>query len=222
MSISAEPDKRPLERRGDGTPRPEEDLGDVAAVQAQLASTPSRRRRNRMIEVAAVPLGKSGDPRAAEFLAELVRDRSSSRRVNRAAIQGLKESGRAAAPPVRSLLKDGVHDLGAVWVLGEVGSADDVEILLPLLHSRGLRLRYYTVMALDELGDARAVDGFEFALRDRRMFVREKALVALGKYYEDDELLEAVAQARRRVPRYRLLTHHTYRQWARRHQSARR
>jgi HEAT repeat protein len=211
-----------LEREGDGTPGPDEDWGDVAALQAKLASTPSRRRRDRMIEATAVPLGKSGDPRAAEFLAELVRDRSSTRRVNRAAIQGLKEAGRAAAPPVRGLIKDGVHDLGAVWVLGEVGSADDVEILLPLLRGRGLRLRYYTVIALDEVGDARAVDGFEFALRDRRMFVREKALVALGKYYDDDELLEAVAQARGRVPWYRFLTHHTYRQWARRHQAARR
>ncbi len=188
-------------------------------MQAALASTPSRRTRDRMIVAAAVPLGKSGDPSAAEFLAELVRDRSSSRRVNRAAIQGLKEAGRAAAPPVRGLIKDGVHDLGAVWVLGEVGSADDVEILMPLLRSRGLRLRYYTVIALDELGDARAIDGFEFALLDRRMFVREKALVALSKYYDDDELLEAVAQARRRVPWYRLLTQHTYRQWARRHRT---
>jgi HEAT repeat protein len=212
-----------LQREGDGRPGLDEDWGDVEALQAKLASTPSRRMRDRMIEAAAVPLGKSGDPRAAEFLAELVRDRSSTRRVNRAAIQGLKEAGRAAAPPVRDLLKDGVHDLGAVWVIGEVGSADDVELLLPLLRCRGLRLRYYTIMALNELGDdARAVDGFEFALRDRRMFVREKALVALGKYYDDDELLEAVAQARARVPWYRLLTHHTYRQWARRHQSGRR
>ena len=60
------------------------------------------------------------------------------------------------------------------------------------------------------------------ALSDRRMFVREKALVALDKYYTDDELIHAVADARKRVPWYRLLTHHTYRQWARRRQSARR
>lgn len=208
-----------LERGGGGAHGPDAEWGDLSAVQAKLESTRSRRTRERMIVAAAVPLGKSGDPQAAEFLADLVRDRSSSRRVNRAAIQGLKEAGRAAAPPVRGLIKDGVHDLGAVWVLGEVGSADDVEILLPLLRGRGLRLRYYTIIALDELGDARAVDGFEFALCDRRMFVREKALVALSKYYDDDELLEAVAHARSRVPWYRLLTHHTYRQWARRHRA---
>jgi len=175
-----------------------------------------------MIEAAAVPLGQTGEPEAAEFLAAIVRDRSSSRRLNRAAVQGLKEAGPAAAPSVRELLKDRVDDAGAVWLLGEVGSAEDVELLVPMLRRRGLRLRYYTVMALDELGDPSAVDGLLFALSDRRMFVREKALVALGKHYTDEELIDAVADARKRVPWYRRLTHHTYRQWERRRQSARR
>ena len=205
---------------GDSAPGPDEELGDLEAIRARLAATPSRRQRNRIIEVAAVPLGQRREPKAAEFLAEFVRDRSSTRRVNRAAVQGLKEAGPAAAPAMRGLLKDGVEDAGAVWLLGEVGSAEDVELLVPMLRRRGLRLRLYTVMALDELGDPSAVDGLCYALSDRRMFVREKALVALDRYYTDDELIRAVEDARSRVPWYRVLTHHTYRQWARRRQRA--
>jgi HEAT repeats len=195
-------------------------LDDVRALQARLAATSSRRRRTRLILAAAGPLGRTGQPEATEFLAGLVRDRSSSRSVNRAAVQGLKEAGPAAAPALRGLLRDGVNDAGVVWLLGEVGSAEDVELLVPLLRHRGLRLRYYAVTALDEVGDDSAVDGLRFALTDRRMFVREKALVALDRRYTDDELIDAVDQARQRVPWYRLLTHHTYRQWARRRQGA--
>ncbi len=169
-----------------------------------------------------MPLGQSREPKAAEFLAGLVRDRSSTRRVNRAAVQGLKEAGPVAAPAVRGLLEDGVEDAGAVWLLGEMGSAEDVDLLVPMLHRRGLRLRLYTVMALDELGDPSAVEGLCYALSDRRMFVREKALVALDKHYTDDQLINAVEDARKRVPWYRPLTHHTYRQWARRRATARR
>jgi HEAT repeat protein len=194
----------------------------VDALLARLAAMPSGRQRTQMIEAAAVPLGRSGDLKATEFLAGLVRDRSSSRRVNRAAVQGLKEAGPAAAPAVRGLLRDGVDDAGAVWLLGEVGTVEDVKLLVPLLRRRGLRLRYNTVVALDGLGDASAVEGLLFALSDRRMFVREKALVALDNHYTDGELIDAVEQARKRVPWYRVMTHHTYRQWARRRQGRRR
>jgi HEAT repeat protein len=222
FAISSEPDNRTPQRPGDGTPEAVEDWDHLEALQARLGSTSSRRKRGRLVDLAAVPLGTSGEPRALAFLAELVRDPASSRRVNRAAVHGLKEAGPAAAPHLRELLKDGVADPGVAWPLGEAGSPEDVPLLLPLLQRKGLRLRYNTLSALDELDGPGALDGFHLALSDRRLFVREKAFVALRKRCADPEVIEAIQAARKRVPWYRLVTHRMYQQWTHRLSVARR
>jgi HEAT repeat protein len=215
FTISSKGDERALKRLGDHDRKPVEYWGDLDALQAELSSKTSGRTRRRMLERAAIPLAKSGDPRALAFLAELVRDPASSRRVRVDAIQALIRAGPAAAPYVRNLIKDSVVDPRLPWALSEVGSPEDVQLLQPLLHRRGLWLRYNSVMALDRLDGPGARECLAQALSDRRFVVRARAIAALRKRCADLELWQAIDAARKRVPWYRLYARRHLKKWAR-------
>jgi HEAT repeat protein len=188
---------------------------DSDAIRTTLASMRSTRERRQLLQQQVLPRAERGDSHALALLAEVARDPSSARGLRELAIQGLSKAGPPAAPYVRSLVSDGVVDPALPWALGVVGSPEDAQLLLPFFRRRGLRLRYNAALALEQLGAPVTHEGFQVALRDRRVFVRAQAMAALRERCTDLELLEALAAARNDVPWYRLLTRRYFTLWAR-------
>jgi HEAT repeat protein len=125
---------------------------------------------------AAEPLGNSGDTQALQFLAEQIRGPTTPWRVRKDAVTGLKKAGRIAGPYVRTLAESGAHPLDIAWALRDTGSPGDVNLLLPYLSRRGIRLRLNTVLVLDDLNGPGTQEGLVLALSDRRLFVRAAAM----------------------------------------------
>ncbi len=192
---------------------PVERAHGLEAVKTKLAATRRRRERRQLLEAEVVPLARRGDPGALELLTDLARDPRSG--VREEAIRGLSASGRAAVPCIRALIEAEVVDPALPWALGMVGSAEDAELLLSFLHRRGLRLRYTATEALDDLAVPASHEGFRLALRDKRLFVRARAMAALRERCSDLELVEALDAAKYDVPWYRLLTRRYFSLWAR-------
>jgi hypothetical protein len=98
-----------------------------------------------------------------------------------------------ARPRLRELVAedgdDGVR-AEAVVALGEIGCADDLEFLLPLLVDPSLRVRGGTAIALGRLGDARALE----PLRAARPRVRRSPW---EWFWHREAYDEAVARLRR-------------------------
>jgi HEAT repeat protein len=207
-ATGVELDRLALERLDEWWRKPAEYWGDIDALQAKFEATESRRERNRLLERAAVPLAKSGDPKALDFLAWLLRNPHhpiASWGVRGFAVYALGKAEPVAAPYLRALIEDGVVDAGVPTALGLVGSTEDVQLLLPFLRHRGVLLRFNTVLALDRLDGPGAREGFLLALSDRRFFVREVAIMALRNRCADLEVIEALDDARTRIPWYRML-----------------
>lgn len=192
---------------------PVEHSGDLEALQRRLAATRRQRDRTRLLQDAVAPLARTGDPAALRFLADLARDPHS--RIREDAIRGLREAGPVAAPYIRALAAEQLVDAALPWALGAVGSAEDAELLLPFLRRRGLRLRYNATEALDELDAPATHEGFRLALRDRRVFVRARAMAALRDRCSDLELVEALDAAKSDMPWYRLMARRYFTLWAR-------
>jgi HEAT repeat protein len=192
---------------------PVEYAGDLEALKTKLAATRRRRDRKRLLRDAIVPLAKGHDPGALAFLADLARDPQSG--VREDAIRGMIDAGPVAAPYVRALAREQLSDAALPWALGSVGSREDAELLLPFFGRRGLRLRYNATEALDELDVPATHQGFRLALRDRRLFVRARAMAALRERSSDQELVEALDAAKRDVPWYRFVTRRYFTLWAR-------
>jgi hypothetical protein len=197
----------------DPTPDPVRVPDDLRALRAKFAATSRRRERRWLLQDEVVPLARGGDPAALACLAELARDPESGIRED--AIRGLSGAGRPAAPHVRALIEAGVVDAALPWALSVVGSPADAELLLPFFERRGLRLRYTATEALDDLGAPASHEGFRLALRDKRLFVRARAMAALRVRCSDPELVEALDAAKWDVPWYRLLTRRYFSLWAR-------
>ncbi len=187
--------------------------GDLEALKTELAATRRQRERRRLIQGVLVPLARRGDPAVLSFLTELAREPQSGIRED--AIRGLSEAGSVAAPYLRALAAEQLVDAALPWALGMVGSAEDAELLLPFLRTRGLRLRYNATEALDELAAPASHEGFRLALRDRRLFVRARAMAALRDRCSDLELVEALDAAKSDMPWYRLVTRRYFTLWAR-------
>jgi hypothetical protein len=192
---------------------PVEYAGDLEALKKQFAATTRRRGRRRLLRDRVVPRAKSRDPAALAFLTDLARDPHSGVRAD--AIRGLMDAGPVAAPYIRALVDGEVGDAALPWALGAVGAAADADLLVQFFHRPGLRLRYNATEALDELDAPATHEGFRLALRDRRLFVRARAMAALRERCSDLELVEALDAAKRDVPWFRPVTRRYFTLWAR-------
>lgn len=194
-------DKRAFAHLDD--PKPVEYQGELEGVKQRLAVAGSRRERNRILEAAAVSLGKSRHSEALEFLAELARDPKSHWGVRSSAIRGLGKAGAAGVPYLKSLIATGSVSAGLPWALANAGSPGDADVLLPFLDRRGLRLRINTVSAFEQLEMRPDYEGIVRALGDPRFLVRGRAMVILKHKCSDLEIIQILETAKRRVPWYR-------------------
>lgn len=107
-------------------------------------------------------LGLLGEGAAAKAVMELLH-RERSTEVRLAAVRTLGQLRDAAAIPT---LKEALRDqftvrCRAVVALGEIGTPEVVEILLPLLRDPVAEIQYHAAIALGNIGDRRALRGLE-------------------------------------------------------------
>lgn len=194
-------------------PKPLEYRGDLEGVKQKLVAAGSPRERKRILESAAVPLGKTRRSEALVFLADLARDPKSHWGIRSSAIRGLGKAGAAGVPYLKSLIASGSVDAGLPWALADAGSRKDADALLPFLDRRGLRLRINTVSAFEQLEMRPDHEGIVRALGDPRFLVRARAFVILKHNCSDLQIIEILETAKRCVPRYRLFVRWNLSRW---------
>jgi HEAT repeat protein len=92
-----------------------------------------------------------------------------------------------AAPPVRA---------AAAVALADIGARDALSSLLVAVEDDDAHVRQMALSSLGELGDARATQRLERALRDERPEVRYQAVIAFSRVARDDAAAVASALAR--------------------------
>jgi HEAT repeat protein len=141
---------------------------------------------------AAFVLGRIGDPRAAEPLAQAL-ERNDPRRLQPAIIaEALGQLGEAAVAPLLRVAyhKDWQIACAAVGTLGKIGDARATGPLVQLLGHRSVPTRAAAAWALGEIGDPRAVEPLKRALKD--LPVSTAAAEALSKTKDIPAMLYAV------------------------------
>jgi HEAT repeat protein len=131
---------------------------------------------------AAVALGRIGDPRGVEPLAEALGDEFQA--VRRLAAEALRKMGdvRAVGPLVEAL-KDEDADvrMHALKALRRIGDPRAVEPLAGMLKEKDKAIKLEAVVALGEMPDARAVNPLIQMLKDEEVEIRRAASETLRK-----------------------------------------
>jgi HEAT repeat protein len=201
---------------GSKLPKLRAQLGDpdpgarIAAIQA-LAEAKDTASVMRIVELlrdtvavvrtaAAIGLGKIGDRRAAQPLADLC-DKEQSRDVQSAGLQALVHLSSYSVDPLIGLLssiRPAVRS-GAARALGKLGASRAVDPLMALLHDRSTDVRKDAIYALRQIGDERGLDAIFSLAQDTNPEIEGAAEQALGGAGYEEQLNRA-KRAARRIP----------------------
>lgn len=152
-------------------------------------------------EEAAKALGRIGDASAVEPLIKLLNPKKQISRlisIRGFAVDVLGDIGdaRAVEPLIESLRWDDAYvQKKAIWALGKIGDKRALEwLILELQKSPDGDFRSAAADAIDDIGDASAVEPLIEALEDKDEYVQRRSLLALGKI-GGERALEALIEA---------------------------
>jgi HEAT repeat protein len=149
---------------------------------------------------AARGLGKIGDPRACQPLADFY-DREQLEDVQDAGIRALTHLGRYSVQPLIGLLRSFRQEVraGAARALGRLRARDAVDPLIRLLRDRTPEAKQAAIFALRQIGDERGLDAIASLVEDADQDVERAAERALsGEGYQ--EQLNRAKRKIRRLP----------------------
>lgn len=132
---------------------------------------------------AAAALGLLGDPDAVAPLCEAVL----MERVQEPQIACIRALGQLAAPSSLPVLKELLRrptqvKTQAVVAIGQVATAEAVDMLLPLLEDPQAIVRYHATLGLGNIGDQRAIPALERRISDSETLVLRGLVRAMGHF----------------------------------------
>ena len=132
-------------------------------------------------------LGKLGNQKAAEPLADLLED--DSPKIREAVVWGLGWNGlgnRGAVDPLINALGDRTDKVreAAAWGLGKIGDQRAIDPLIDVLSDDSIKVQEAAIWALGELGDKKAILSLLKTLGKGPAPIREKAVTALDRLGE--------------------------------------
>jgi HEAT repeat protein len=151
-------------------------------------------------KAAAIWLGKMGDRRAAQPLADFY-DKEQSKDLQSAALQSLIHLSSYSIDPLIGLLssiRPAVRS-GAAQALGKLRARRALDPLIALLRDRDVGVRKDAIYALRQIGDDRGLDAIAAMVQDTNPDIEGAAERALsGEGYQ--EQLNRAKRAARRIP----------------------